>query len=545
MSYKKYEPIWLYTVIVFCFLVMLPRLLSPQFGLMDDGRSLSVAEGITHGKWDLSWDLQSGRARPLYWAAFAFWYLLAGGHPFWYFLGSLVVFSLTTIFLIRLVLELGGSRQQAFASGLFYVLSAPVIENVYTLSKGENLQLFLLISAVLLAVIAAKDFHKGKRAADVAGMASLILAACMVKETALALIPISLVWWASAWVGSRRGLAMCPFAKEITRLIAMASLLGGMLYYLARTIYVSAHLTEVGYTSNFDFTVSQILNGLVRWGGWIMRDYLWLIPLLLVGAAFLLINRRWPASWLWWFAMVWMTAWLGLYLPWYFVVEYYLLPFAAGAAILAGVLIIETTNMLKNTSPGWRLSGAAALGLSAVLFAGTLANNAASASLQLAQDDANAGALRYVAENAPDGSAVIVNIQFTNEYVEQMQLMLKDFYNRPDLYFSYYQKQDLTQLVQQNPAVLVLVPELEGQPLMTVRTGLIEPTQQQWNSSLLPLLSDSWQVVYQVTRSPRLLTIDYPRLLCPVIYRENYCSGAGGLVNFRTFLYQWTVYQSK
>lgn len=545
MSYKKYESLWPYTAIIFCLLVMLPRLLSPQFGLMDDGRSLSVAEGIAHGKWDLSWDLQSGRARPLYWAAFTFWYLLAGGHPFWYFLGSLVIFSLTTIILIRLVLELGGSRQQAFASGLFYVLSAPVIENVYTLSKGENLQLFLLISAVLLAVIAAKDFHKGKRAATVVGMASLILAACMVKETALALIPISLVWWVSAWVGSRRGLAMCPFAKEITRLIAMASLLGGMLYYLGRTIYVSAHLTEVGYTSNFDFTVGQIINGLVRWGGWIMRDYLWLVPLLLVGAAFLLINRRWPASWLWWFAMVWMAAWLGLYLPWYFVVEYYLLPFAAGAAILAGVLIVETMNMLKNVSPGWRVSAAAALGLSAVLFVGTLANNAASASLQLAQDDANAGALRYVAENAPDGSAVIVNIQFTNEYVEQMQLMLKDFYNRPDLYFAYYQKQDLTQLVQQYPAVLVLVPELENQPLMTVRTGLIEPTQQHWNSSLLPLLSDSWQAVYQVTRSPRLLTVDYPRLLCPVIYRENYCSGVSGLVDFRTFLYQWTVYQSK
>jgi 4-amino-4-deoxy-L-arabinose transferase-like glycosyltransferase len=183
-------------------------------------------------------------------------------------------------------------------------------------------------------------------------------------------------------------------------LLTTASLLSGGLYYLGRSIFVSVQLTGVGYTSHFIFELDQILNSLVRWGGWMLRDYTWLAPLGVIVIVFCLASRRWPASGMWWFGVVWMAAWLGLYLPWYFAVEYYLLPFAAGAAVLAGVLFIETASLLKHASLAWRTSGAAALGLSGLLLLGSLANNAASASVQLAQDAANAGVLAYVAENA-------------------------------------------------------------------------------------------------------------------------------------------------
>jgi hypothetical protein len=73
---------WIYLPILIVILIMLPRLASSQFGLMDDGRALSIAQGIVHGKWDLSWDVIAGRFRPIYWGAFAFWYLLAGGQAF-------------------------------------------------------------------------------------------------------------------------------------------------------------------------------------------------------------------------------------------------------------------------------------------------------------------------------------------------------------------------------------------------------------------------------------------------------------------------------
>src|SRR4030042_5974623 len=140
---KKYAPYLLYTPILICVWIMLPRLISPQFGLMDDGRGVLISRGIMQCNLDLSWDIQAGRLRPVYWAGFAFWYMLADGHAFWYFLGNLIVFSAPPWVLIRLVIELGGSMLQAWASGMIFALSPPVIENESTLSKAENLQLFL------------------------------------------------------------------------------------------------------------------------------------------------------------------------------------------------------------------------------------------------------------------------------------------------------------------------------------------------------------------------------------------------------------------
>jgi hypothetical protein len=65
-----------------------------------------------------------------------------------------------------------------------------------------------------------------------------------------------------------------------------------------------------------------------------------------------------------------------------------------------------------------------------------------------------------------------------------------------------------------------------------------------WNSILLPKL-ETWKEAFQVSREPAILTIDFPRLLCPLINRENYCSPDGGLVNLRNLLYKWTVYTNK
>ena len=148
---------WIYAPILVCVLIMLPRLISPQFGLMDDGRALTIAQGFLHGKFDLSWDVVAGRARPIYWAAFAFWYLLVGGHPFWYFLGNLIVFSATTFLLIHLVVDVGGSKLQALLTGFIFVFSTSLIENVYTLSKAENFQLLLMVSAISLVILAARS----------------------------------------------------------------------------------------------------------------------------------------------------------------------------------------------------------------------------------------------------------------------------------------------------------------------------------------------------------------------------------------------------
>jgi hypothetical protein len=532
---------WIYTPILVCVLIMLPRLISPQFGLLDDGRSLTISQGIVHGKWDLGWDVIAGRARPVYWAAFAFWYMLANGHPSWYFLGNLIVFSATTFLLIRLVIALGGSNLHAWLTGLAFALSTPVIENVYTLSKGENFQVLLLVSAILLIVMAVKAAKGVRFWLLLVSATLLILLACFTKENTLIMFPISLVWWVIAWYRRKKHVSSTPFVEKVTRWIMLSSLVSGLIFYLGRTLLLSSKILGVGQSSEFSFTTSQILNSMVRWGGWMLRDYLWLFPMVLMVLVGCLIQRHWPRSGLWWLAGVWMAFWLGLYLPWHFALEYYLLPFAVGTAVLAGVMLVDIIGLLKQPGRFWKVMSIAALALTALLLLATQANSFTDASIQLAQDAANTSMLEYVVKNAPTGSLVVVNIQLANEYIEQMQLMLANYYHRPDLQLVNYQGEDLSLLRTQSQATYFLLAELVNQPKMTVRMGLDEPSLQVWNASVLPVLS-TWQEVYQVSENPHILTIDFPRLLCSVIYRENYCSGGTGLVNYKQFHYQWSVY---
>lgn len=533
---------WFYTPLLICILIMLPRLVSPQFGLMDDGRAITIAQGIVHGKWDLSWDVTAGRARPIYWAAFAFWYFLVGGHPFWYFLGNLFVFSATTFLLIRLVRTLGGSNLQAFFTGLVFTLSTSVIENVYTLSKAENLQVLLLLAAISLAVMAARLGKAGRLWFYLVSATLLLLIASFTKESTILLVPIALVWWGVGWIGRLRHAPSAIFSEMVSRCLLFCSLASSLVFYLGRTIFLSSSkLFGVGQSSEFYFDRLSIVAGLIRWGGWILRDYIWLLPMALVVSIWCLVKRRWPASGLWWPAVIWMAFWLGMYIPWHFAVEYYLLPFAAGAAVLSGVLLVEILGFLKQSNRPWRWVGVDTLVVTALFLVSSQANSYTDATIQLAQDAANAHVLEYIATSAPERSRVMVNIQLANEYIEQMQLMLANYYHRPDLELVIYKNEDLSATNVQAQATYFLLAKLENQPVMTVRMGLDEPSLQVWNSSVLPELS-TWNQVYQVSENPHILTVDFPRLLCPVFKRGNYCVTGAGLLNYRQLHYQWLVY---
>lgn len=533
---------WIYAPLLVCILIMLPRLISPQFGLMDDARALNIAQGLLHGKFDLSWDVVAGRARPVYWAAFAFWYLLVGGHPFWYFLGNLIVFSGTTFLLIHLVVDVGGSKMQALLTGFVFVISTSLIENVYTLSKAENFQLLLMLSAISLIIVAAQSPRGTKFWLLIVAAAFLLLVACFTKESTLLLLPITLVWWGAAWLGRIKHFRSAPFIEIVSRLLVLSSLVSGVIFYLGRTIFLaSSKILGIGQSSEFYFDRASILNGIVRWGGWLMRDYIWLLPMALMVIVWCLVKRRFPRSGLWWLAGVWMAFWLGMYIPWHFAVEYYLLPFAAGTAVLSGVLLVEILEFIEQSDRVWKGVGFASLVLTGMLLLATQANSFTDASIQIAQDSANTRVLEFIAQNAPEGSQVVVNIQLANEYIEQMQLMLANYYNRPDLQLVSYQGEALSSLKDQPRGTYFLIADLVNQPKMTVRMGLDEPSLQVWNASVLPALA-SWHEVYKVSEDPPILTVNFPRLLCAVINRGNYCSAGEGLVTSEQLHYQWSVY---
>lgn len=179
---------------------MLPRLLSPQFGLLDDGKSIITAQDIARGDWGFRFDTTDSRLRPLYWVSFAFLYNLAGEQPVWFFLLNTIALCLAVIALISFMIKVGANPWQAWLAGLFFAFSGAVIENFYTLSKGEWLQvLFLAISLVAITRYSPASQYRQKILL-IAGAFLMLLLSMLTKETSVVVFPVSAVWAFLGWL---------------------------------------------------------------------------------------------------------------------------------------------------------------------------------------------------------------------------------------------------------------------------------------------------------------------------------------------------------
>ncbi|MBM3773082.1 MAG: hypothetical protein FJW27_17710 [Acidimicrobiia bacterium] len=177
--------------------LMLPRLRSPQLGLFDDGVVLQLAEGMPKD-WSVAIELtrNTGRFMPGYWLFYGMRHMLFGVHPLALFLINWLVLVVTTICLVRFVRLAGGSRRASFAAGLLFVLCGPVIEHFYTLTKSEVPLTLWLAAALPLVAASPRLWGAGRRAAARLGLLFVfVLMACLTKETAVVLVPISASWF--------------------------------------------------------------------------------------------------------------------------------------------------------------------------------------------------------------------------------------------------------------------------------------------------------------------------------------------------------------
>jgi len=239
-------------------------------------------------------------------------------------------------------------------------------------------------------------------------------------------------------------------------------------------------------------------------------------------------------------SMVWIGAWIALFLPWYFMAEYYMMPFAIGAAVFGGIMADEVFQFAQNEKRGWRWAAIVALGLSALLFFPSQFNNLSNGRIQLAVDSANADLLSFVRSVEPN-SAVLLNIQTPNEYYYKLMDYINKYWGRSDVEISSFDFQDTS-----SPgAYYILAPYVMNQPLLAVRQGVVERTQSQWNDSLQPYFQEhpGWQKVQQFERRFSLLNIDLPRLFCPFIKTRAFCATPAPLVDTRLFTYGWTIYK--
>lgn len=506
---------------------MLPRLLSPQFGLFDDGVTLANSRLILSGDFTVGSDQETGRFRPLYWGYNTLLAWIGQESPLVFFLGNLVLLSGTVLLIYSIARKAGASQLAAGLAGFLFLISGPTVEGSYTLSKSEPLQVLLLLAGLWFSLSSLP------LAGRIVLSAITFCLASLVKETSLVIIPIA-AGWLVLILASRRAGRQAVTAQTAWILLASA-VLAAALFFIGRSFVQSGGITSGTYVNGYSLSMAAIKSSLVRWLGWLLRDF---SQLLLLGGIWILLvflSRKRTGWGIELASLIWMGGWIAVFLPWEYMVEYYMLPFTAGAAVFMGCVVDRIVSVVKSGQLLQRIPAAAALALAGVLLLTTAANNLTSMQIQLSMDQANQDMMRALASLEP-GSTYVISNQEESEYTKVIPFILDVIYDRPDLKIGLFDGKPV-------PAgTYTLMPVILNQPRMTVRLGIDEPTQASWNQQFEAALNPgSAQKLHQITRSFKMTGVNLPRLFCSFLPGSNYCSASTPLLDTRKFEYGWMI----
>jgi hypothetical protein len=521
-------------------LVMLPRLASPQFGLLDDGLTLQTG-GEVIGRWSRTLHLipETGRFFPAYWLVYSAIVGIVGVRPLAFFAVNVLLLAGLLAVLARLVRWGGGTPLQAAVAVVVFALCGPTIESFYTLSKAEPLQLTWIGVSLLATAAAAIEAHRARRAGLITLAAAALLLAHATKETSVVLIPISLGWLAVERCASReRG----PYARFAATYVVI-NVVAAAAFIALRWYYAPLGLAEGTYTRAYALNPGTVGAALFRISAWLVRDFAFLLPLLTVTVPALVGGRpawRRPILYAW----VWMAGWLAVYLPWPATFEYYLLPFAFGAAALAGTVVGDSwPSRRRRHSVVRRRVAWSVLVASGLLWLVAVVNAVVDARVQLAVDRANADLVDFLA-GLPSRSRVVVNTG-VNEYLFELPMHLSQIKRRSDIVVEH-----VTQAAPTGPPwadVFVVTAEMANKPGPTVRVALDEPGVTHDNARLSAVLTGRAERVYRASQHARLVEFGIHRLLCHVtespLIDASYCPRDRGVIDRRIFSYGWQVHR--
>jgi len=421
----------------------------------------------------------------------------------------------------------GGTFPAAAVAGLVFALSGPAVETFYTLSKAESVQAVWIGLALLATAASARDGQsRARRLGWMLVATTAALLAHATKETSVILVPIALGWLAL----ERRARPGAPCYRRFAATLVLVAALAAAAFFALRWQYAALALGEGTYTRAYSGRLETVGPALFRLAAWLLRDFAWLAPV--VAAAVVLavrgVHRR-PIV----YTGVWMLGWLAVYLPWPATFAYYLLPFALGAAVLAGTVVVEA----------WTAGGGGARGAvvaTAVLWLVGVVNVTTDARVQLAVDRANAGVVDFLG-TLPRDSRVLLNMTPVNEYHFELPMHLAELERRPDIRF-------VARLEPRaGEAAFVLTPVMSNQPGPTVRIALHEAGARRDAATLPAVLGDGGELVYEREQRIRLLELGLQRLLCPLgvppVFDPTYCPRDRGLLFQRTFTYGWQVHR--
>jgi hypothetical protein len=521
-------------------LVMLPRLASPQFGLLDDGLTLQTGHEVI-GQWSSVLRLipETGRFFPAYWLVYSAIVGIVGVRPLAFFAVNVLLLAGLLACLARLVRLGGGTRLQAAVAAALFALCGPAIEAFYTLSKAEPLQLTWIAVSLLATAASVIEAHRARRAALIALAAAALLLGHATKETSLVLIPISLAWLVVERWSSRVPGPCTRFAAAYVAINAVAA----AAFILLRSYYAPLGLAEGTYTRAYALDPGAIGAGLFRISAWLVRDFAFLLPLLAITVPPLLGGRpAWRRPIL--YACVWMAGWLAVYLPWPVTFEYYLLPFAFGAAALGGTVVGDAWAARSRQHSATRRRAAwAVLGASGLLWLVAIANAVADARVQLTVDRSNADLVDFLA-GLPSRSRVVLNTR-VNEYLAELPMHLSQLKRRSDIVVEH-----VTRVPPNGPSsseVFMVTPEMTNKPEPTVRVALDQPGVRHDNAMLSAMLTGRAEPVYRAAKHTHLVEVAIHRLLCRVavspVTDASYCPGDRGVIDSKIFSYGWQVHR--
>ena len=533
-----------FTPVVFALVLMAPRLAEPHFGFFDDAITLQAAQRVADGEWQVATGGAlgpQGRARPVYWLYNSALYVLAGDDPFWFFVGNTILLCATVAAVIALAGRLSSDGRVAWVAGTLFILSGPVIENAYTLSKPELQQILWILLSLWLAHAAEKSEGPG-RIVGIGLAAVAVFVACNTKETAVLLLPVSLAWLGIGWILPRLRISVAGQAYLADPALFFACLAGVAAYVASSSAYTTADRLLAGYASGFQFDPVRMLATARVWVDWLNRDFLYLAPpTALVLLRFRRFRPRLGQALPW---AIWMGLWVVVYIPWVFTPEYYLLPAAVGAALLGALLLSANLEILHAERGLWRPAAAAALGLGGLLLLLTLPNNYTNGRLQLAIDSANAEMLEHVLGEAPQGAVVLFNLQDADaEYATTFPVFVNELGGRDDLTVRRFAAQDPAAEGWDGRAVELILPVFENQFTPSVRVGVFAHDAAAWNENARPYMGDSAREIYRAVRQFTLFNIDSARLFCPLVPAISYCAVPYAPLDRRVLEYGWAIYR--
>ena len=516
--------------------LMAPRLASPQFGLLDDGlvphaAASSLADAI------FQFDRESGRFRPLYWLWLIAQYRLWGPSPLAFYAALCAALAITAGLIAETVRLAAKDVRAGLLAGLAFLLAPPVVENYYTLAKAEPwLCLWLAMSSYWLATaLDAADEDAAKSWRRLAGAAACLLPAYFWKETAHAMLIVSLAWLAGGWLAAWRS----PRCRLLLG-YAVANAGCAALYAVAHALSGTAAIGAGTYSTHYNLELDPMGQGALRHLAFMVRDF----PMLLIAAAVWGALRPGAAvplpgrvRALVFAGAAWIAGWTAVMLPWRATFEYYLLPLSMGAAALTGVVLADIAGDARRL--GW--ISRAALGVAACLAAVVAVNSATNGRVQLTVDAANAELVEFVAARAPRGGSVLVNLPEDSEYLVELREHLARLHGRPDVAVGALGR------AERASGALVANPIMRHQPFPTVRLGFSEAGSGARANDLKRYRLDGGGPAYRRVHAVPLAYVALEAPVCPLLIWTGALGGVScgierPLVDRRRFEYGWEVY---